>query len=248
MSGPDKTVSVVIPAFRESERIADTISAVLSHFSELGDDLEVIVADDGSDDSTAEAALQAAGGQSRVKVVRLAAHTGKGAAVRAGIIESTGGSVLVVDADLAIPLGEYAALEARLEAGADVVIGSKELGRREGRVRQPLLRTAMGRIFNLVVRALVLPGLWDTQAGFKLFRGAAAREMAPESRLDGFAYDVEMLALARRRGLRVVEVPVSCRPVGQTSVRVVSDSLVMLRDLVGLRVRFGRVKGRAGGA
>lgn len=247
MSGSDKVLSVVIPAFRESERIADTLRAVLSHFSELGDDLEVIVADDGSDDSTAEVALEAAAGESRVKVVRLAAHTGKGAAVRAGILESTGGRVLVVDADLAIPLEEYAALEARLEAGADVVIGSKELGRRQGRVRQPFMRTAMGRAFNLVVRALVLPGIWDTQAGFKLFRGASARETAAESRLDGFAYDVEMLALARRKGLRVVEAPVSCRPVGQTSVRVVSDSLAMLRDLVGLRRRFGRVKGRAGG-
>jgi len=246
VSGAERELSVVIPTFRERERIATTLSEVLSHFGALGGALEVIVADDGSDDGTADAARAAADG--RVKVLCPGEHSGKGAAVRRGVLASSGAKVLVTDADLAIPLGEYAALEGCLAAGADVVIGSKELGRRAGKVSQPPLRTLMGRVFNLAVRALVLPGILDTQAGFKLYRGDVGREIAEESRLNGFAHDVEMLALARLRGYTVEEAPVACRRAGKTSVRVLSDSIAMLVDIVRLRRRFGRIGGRRDGA
>ncbi len=230
-----------MPAFREASGIAASILKVLTHFGDIGDALEVIVADDGSDDGTPEAAE--ALGDERVRVVRLDHHRGKGAAVRLGILEAAGAKVLVVDADLAIPLDVYGSLDERLRDGADVVIGSKELGRRSGKVTRPLMRTLMGRAFNLAVRAIVLPGILDTQAGFKLYRAHAAREVARESRLDGFTYDVEMLALARMKGFRVQEVAVDCLQGAHTSVRALIDSIRMLADLARLRRRLGKVRG-----
>ena len=137
-------------------------------------------------------------------------HVGKGAAARRGIAVSRGAEVLVVDADLAIPLWEYPGFSRLLAEGAGVVIASKELGRRAGTVSQPRLRVLMGRVFNLAVRMLVLPGVTDSQAGFKLFGGKLARKIVGESVVDGFAFDVELLALVRHSGAVTVngrEVP-----------------------------------------
>ncbi len=235
MNGETPGLSVVVPVFREAACIADTIAAIARHFDGLSGGLEIIVCDDGSDDGTADAAQRAAVGDARVRVLRLDAHTGKGAAARAGLLASRHGRVLITDADLSIPLSQYAALVGAIEEGADVAIASKELGRRTGLVVQPFLRTLMGRIFNVAVRLVVLPGLLDTQAGFKLFRGEVARSLAAGCTVDGFAFDVEILAFARLKGLSIVEVPVSCRRSSRTSVRLIADSARMFRDLFKIR-------------
>jgi len=240
MSRAPVEVSVVIPAFEEEARIRAAIAETAGYFDGRGESFEIIVADDGSSDGTAGAVRRAAEEQPFVELVSPGVHRGKGAAVRAGLSKAMGARVLVVDADLAIPLSEYPAFDEALSAGADVAIASKELGRRAGRVRQSLLRRAMGRAFNLAVRALVLPGICDTQAGFKLFRGTAARLLAGLSRVDGFAYDVELLALARIEGMKIAELPVACTTSGPTSVRVFADSHRMFIDLLGIRRRLGR--------
>lgn len=240
------SVSVVVPAYREAARIGECLADITAYFQERGEGFEIIVADDGSDDGTTEAVLSKGGEDGRIRLLRLGEHRGKGAVVRAGVGASRGERVLLVDTDLAIPLKEYGRFAAVLEEGADVVVASKELGRREGTVEQPWGRRVMGRVFNAVVRAVVLGGILDTQAGFKLYRGDAAREIAGESRVDGFAYDVEMLVLARCKGLRIVELACSCSLTGGTSVRVFSDSLRMLSDVAGLRRRFGRAAAKPG--
>lgn len=241
-SGDSVEISVVVPAYRESLRIAGTAAEVVSYFEEYGAACEVIVADDGSDDATAEEVERASAGDSRISLVRLPVHKGKGAAVRAGVLASRGSVVLLVDADLAIPLSEYPAFAEALRSGADIAVASKELGRRAGLVSQPLKRVLMGRVFNAVVRLLLLPGVLDTQAGFKLIGGDAARLLAGKCEVDGFAYDVEMLALARLEGLRCVELPVHCRLTGRTSVRVISDSVEMLKSIFAVRRRIRLMK------
>lgn len=233
----DRLLSVVIPAYREAARIGASIGETLSWFDGLSVPVEVVVADDGSPDDTAAVVEAAAQRDRRVRLVRLIEHRGKGAAVRAGMAASAGSRVLLVDADLAIPLSEYPAFAAALDAGADIAVASKELGRRAGFVVQPMLRVIMGRIFNLAVRILVLPGFLDTQAGFKLFRGDAARGLAAAGTIDGFAFDVEMLAGANARGMKVVELPVHCRLTGATSVRVFRDSVRMIGDILAVRSR-----------
>jgi len=244
MTPPPELLSVVIPAYRESARIRSSVREVLAYFDSLSIPCEVIVVDDGSDDDTPSIVSALASADPRVKSLRLPSHSGKGAAVRAGILSSRGDFLLLVDADLSIPLQEYPAFAAALSRGADFALASKQLGRRAGLVRQPLLRTLMGRIFNLAVRLLVLPGISDSQAGFKLLRGPAARTLAPELLTPGFAYDVELLALARSRRLSLRELPVRCLLSRQTSVRLLPDSLRMLRDLIAIRRRLGRISPR----
>lgn len=234
-----ESLTVVIPVYREAPRIAATIEQVLQFFGRTALSGEVIVVDDGSDDGTIAVVETAAAADERVKSLALPSHRGKGAAVREGLLAAAGAAVLVVDADLAIPLEEYPAFAEALRKGADIAIASKELGRRRGLVAQPFVRTAMGRIFNAVVRAIVLPGFLDTQAGFKLFKGAVAASLAADCCIDGFAYDVEILSLAVSRGYNVVELPVRCSLTGATSVRIFSDSLRMLKDLLEIRRRAG---------
>ena len=239
---PRVALSVVIPAFNEAGRIGATIEEVTATFAHMGRALEIIVVDDGSLDNTAEVVREKAKKHAWVRLESAGAHVGKGAAARRGIAVSKGAEVLVVDADLAIPLWEYPGFSRLLAQGAGVVIASKELGRRAGTVSQPRLRVLMGRVFNLAVRMLVLPGVTDSQAGFKLFGGKLAREIIRESVVDGFAFDVELLALVRLAGWEVAERAVSCNSGGHSSVRVLADSVKMLLEILSIRRRLGRVK------
>src|SRR5215469_1021552 len=196
-------LSVVIPAYDEERRLPRTLAAVIAHLRVQGRPFEVVVADDGSRDRTADVAREAG---PEVRVLRLP-HRGKGAAVRAGVTASSGDLLLVTDADLSTPIAELDRLLAALEQ-CDVAIASRNVAGARVAVRQRLDRRLMGRAFNLLVRALLLPGLRDTQCGAKLFRREVALAVFERCRSDGFAFDVEALVLARRQGYRVAEVPV----------------------------------------
>jgi len=202
-------ISVVIPAYNEALRLPATLARVRAHLEGLGREHEIVVVDDGSSDGTAEAARGAGGDV--VRVLRHEPNRGKGHAVRRGMLAARGERRLMTDADLSTPIEELARLEAELDRGFDVAIGSRAVPGARVEVHQPLYREAMGRTFNALVQALLLPGLHDTQCGFKLFTAKAAEAAFSPGQLDGFSFDVEALYAARVRGLRIAEVPVIWR-------------------------------------
>jgi len=229
-------LSVVVPALNEEDRLPRTLERITSHLGRRGGAYEVLVVDDGSRDGTA-ARAEAAG----AIVLRNEGNRGKGFAVRRGMLAARGARRLMTDADLSTPIEELDRLSARMDAGSDVVIGSRALAGARIEVRQPWYRENMGRLFNLFVRALAVPGLMDTQCGFKLFSAAAARDVFSAACLDGFSFDVEVLFLARKKGYRIAEVPVLWRNDAASRVSLVRGFLAF-PDL--LRIRANDWSGR----
>ncbi len=228
MSAPH--LSIVIPAFNEAARLPGTLRALADRFG--GTPTEVVVADDGSTDATSAVATSASSPALPVRVVRLPENRGKGAAVRAGVAETTGAVVLFMDADLATDLGAVDAVLARLGT-ADVVVGSRAVP--GSRVHDTTaLRTAMGRTFNGLVRVVTRLDVHDSQCGFKAYRGDVARLLFSLSEVDGFAFDPEVLLMARILGYRIVEVPVDWTAIAGSSVRPLRDSAVTGAALVRL--------------
>jgi dolichyl-phosphate beta-glucosyltransferase len=234
-------LSVVIPAYEEAARLGATLERILSFLAARGGSFEIVVVDDGSSDATAEVAAGFAG--RGVAVHRLESNRGKGAALRTGVLASRGRLVLLTDADLSAPIEDLPRLEARLPEAA-LVLGSRSVPGSRITRRQPLYRELMGKTFNLFVRLAGVGGLHDTQCGFKLLDGEVARDLFRDLTVERFAYDVELVWLARRRGHRVVEVGVSWADSPGSRVRAVRDSLRMMWDLLRLRLRGGQ--GRSG--
>ena len=234
---PGGKASLVVPAFDERgriERAIDGISAWL-RTKPGGWEWEVIVVDDGSSDGTAEIAERAAAAANLpVRLLRHGTNRGKGAAIRTGVLASTGDPVLVSDTDLSTPLTEWVKLAERLPT-RPIAIGSRALDEDLVRRRQPFYRQFMGKIFNGFVRILAVHGIHDTQCGFKLFRGDVARELFADARIDRFAYDVEILYLARQRGIEIAEVPVLWFNSPESKVRVVRDAIQTLWDVTRIR-------------
>jgi dolichyl-phosphate beta-glucosyltransferase len=230
--------SLVVPAYNEAGRIEDSVRSVAAWARTRpgGRDWEILVVDDGStDDTVARAKRVAAEEGLDVRVLAYAPNRGKGAAIREGVLASTGDPVLVSDADLSTPLPEFAKLDERLATHA-VAIGSRALDEDLVRRRQPLHRVLLGKVGNGMIQLFAVPGIQDTQCGFKLFRGDAARALFSEARIDRFAWDVEILYLARRRGLAIAEVPVLWFNSPESKVRVVRDAAQTFWDV--LRIRW----------
>lgn len=231
-------ISVVIPAYNEEGRLPETVERVREFLDERGDSYELILVDDGSSDGTLELMRSVADGRSQVKVITLGQNRGKGRAVVTGMQAATGDLVLFSDADLSTPIEEVAKLEAAVGEGADVAVASRALHDSQIEVSQPAMRVLMGKVFNLLVQGMLLvPGVWDTQCGFKLVRGRVVHELLQDFRTDGFAFDVEMLHRARRLHLKIAEVPVRWRHSAPTKVAW-RHPLLMFMDLV--RIRLGR--------
>jgi dolichyl-phosphate beta-glucosyltransferase len=229
-------LSVVVPCYNEEARLPGSLSRLEEFLGgqELG--FELILVDDGSSDRTRAVIRAAERKHAYVRPLLLSPNRGKGAALAAGVRVSRGRLVLISDADLSAPIEELSKLEDAIVGGADVAIGSRAApGARE--VDQPLHRQAMGKAFNRVVQALVLPGIRDTQCGFKLFRGDVARELFGQLRTAGFAFDVEVLRRALVAGYQVREVPVRWVSSGASRVSPLRDSARMLRDLVRIRLQ-----------
>lgn len=232
-------ISVIIPAYNEAARLGSTLEKAVAYLSRRGASYEVLVVDDGSGDRTAEVAEGYAG--RGVRVIRHARNRGKGAAVRTGILASLGGEVLLSDADASTPIEELEKLERHLSA-APVVLGSRAVAGADIRQHQPFYREMMGKTFNRIIRLAGVRGVQDTQCGFKLLAGDVARELGAELTIDGFAFDVELVWLARRRGYTVAEVGVIWVNSPDSRVSPVRSSLAMLRDLI--RMRFRHSGGR----
>lgn len=225
-------LSVVVPAYREPH-IGDAVVAIRAALRDVAADggLEVVVVDDGSHDGTAERA-ELAGAD---VVVRQPVNRGKGAAVRAGVLASSGRTVAFTDADLSYSPDQVLGLLEQVEAGWDVVAGSRRHNDTTTLVRAGRLREVGGRGINLLTRAVLLGGYHDTQCGLKAFRSDAATLIFSHSHIDGFAFDVEVFLLVERYGLSLAEVPVRLASSSRSSVRVARDAVRLVRDLFRVR-------------
>ena len=227
-----------MPAFNEAGRIDETLAQLRLHLPTLVSDWEIRVVDDGSGDDTARIVEDAARADSRI-VLQREPHRGKGGAVRAGMLAATGNLRFLCDADLSMPLRELSRFLALVPAHCDIAIGSRE-GADARRIGEPPHRHVLGRAFNYVVRAVALEGIHDTQCGFKLFTCDAANAVFPLTSIDGWAFDVEVLYIARRQGLEIRQVPIEWHYDGQSRVSALRDPLRMLQDVWRIRRNAAR--------
>lgn len=229
-------LSLIVPAFNEVATIRNTLRAIRDYLQPRGFSYELIVAADGTD-GTREAATELAG-ELPVTVMGEPQRRGKGRGVREGVLAATGDVVGFLDADYKVAIDEIEKVLPWFERGYDVVIGSRAAAGADVRVRQPWYRRVGSKGFALVMRPLVgLYGIRDTQCGFKFFRRAVAGDLFARQRIDGYMFDVEVLALALRTGYKVKEVGVSWRDDGDTRLKLVSGNWKNLKDL--FRIRFG---------
>ncbi|MFZ1947192.1 MAG: dolichyl-phosphate beta-glucosyltransferase [bacterium] len=224
-------VSIVVPAYNEAGRIGESLRRIAGYADAKGLSVEIIVVDDGSADGTAEVVDGLAARDHRVRLVRNLTNLGKGGAVRRGVKASVGEWVLFSDADLSTPIEELEKLVPWLQSN-DLVIASRSAPGADVMVHQPRYRELMGRAFNLVVRALLVRGMIDTQCGFKLMTRRAADQIFARQRIDSFSFDVEMILVAKRLGMAVKEVPVRWVNSPASRVHPVLDSAEMLLDLL----------------
>lgn len=232
LTGPHR-LSLIVPAYREAAQIGESVTRIRDELgAELAaGDLELVVVDDGSGDDTAAVASQA--GADRVVV--LPVNQGKGAAIRAGVAEATGRSIAFTDADLAYsPVQVLKILEA-LEDGWDIAIGSRRHPDARAVVASSAIRQVGSRAINGASKLVLAGGYADTQCGLKGFRSDVGRAMFGLARIDGFAFDIELLAIAERHGFSVSEVPVSLESSDTSTVNVVRDALRLLVDVARIR-------------
>ena len=232
--------SAVIPAFNEESRIAHTLRLTLDYLRNGTPESELIVVNDGSTDATSTIArevLETATIETRL--LENFPNRGKGVAVRRGLLAAQKPIGLFFDADLSTPLEEIPkVIEPIANGDVDIAFGSRALDRTLIGIRQPWRREQAGRVFNMLVRIATGLPVWDTQCGFKAFRMDACRPILEAARIDGFAFDVELLFLAQRAGLRIREVPVQWNHAEGSKVRFFQDSLRMLREVIALRRRL----------
>lgn len=232
-------LSVIIPAYNEEPRLGETIEAVEAYLGGRDYTWELVVVDDGSKDRTIEVA-RAAFTSPNSRVVSNPRNMGKGATIRNGMLNhATGRYRLFTDADNSTPIEEVGKLIRRMRGGGcDIAIGSRALKDSQVEVHQPFYREMMGRVFNVLVQLIVLPGIRDTQCGFKLFTQEAAEYVFKRQTRDGFSFDVEILYLAYRAGYKIREVPVRWINSPASRVSPIKDSIEMFADLV--RIRLGK--------
>jgi dolichyl-phosphate beta-glucosyltransferase len=236
--------SVVIPAYNEALRLPPFLDTVVAYFEGRDEPYEVVVVDDGSRDGTS--AVVESRRYSSVRILRRERNAGKGAAVRTGMLSARGAYRLFADADGATPIHELKRLEPLLVTGADVAIGSRVLRDPGVSVAARRHRVLAGRVFNWFVARLGLEGVSDSQCGFKAFTGLAAERLFQALSTRGFAFDVELLLLARAAGYRIVEVPVNWADQSGSKVGVLRHGPGMLGEILQtrLRMRKDRTRGR----
>lgn len=229
-------LSIVIPAYNEAHRIADTLKQVFDFCDSALSDWEVIVVDDGSSDATG----REVGGFERVRYIRNDENRGKGFSVRRGVMAARCECVMFTDADLSAPIVEARRLLRAIEKGADVAIASRRFDVTTTVDRTPW-RRLMATAFRLLVRILVIRGIYDTQCGFKMFTREAARNIFPKQRLAGWGFDVELLYIAHRQHYRVEEIAVSWAESSESRLKWYTP-LSMVLDLI--RIRLNGILGR----
>lgn len=226
-------LSIVIPAYNEENRLPNTLEQVFHFLEKQPFASEVLVVENGSNDRTFEIAQEYANRLQNVRVLH-SEQRGKGRAIQRGVKAAVGEYVFMCDADLSMPVEEiHKFIPPRLQ-NVDIAIASREA---PGSIRynEPYYRHFTGRVFNTLIRLLVLPGLQDTQCGFKCIRAQVARDIFPYQTLTGWAFDVELLFIARRHGYRIVEIPIDWYFNADSKISVIRDSLRMFLDLLRIR-------------
>ncbi|OGC45181.1 hypothetical protein A2V49_00125 [candidate division WWE3 bacterium RBG_19FT_COMBO_34_6] len=246
-----KEFSIVIPAYNESDKIITSLTQVISFMRSFTPSFEVIVVDDGSTDNTAALVENYSKDNQEVKIIKTI-HKGKGPTVFTGITQSSGKYIYMADADFSTPIDELKKLHNWLiEHNYDIVIASRE-GLGASRINEPIYRHIMGRVFNFLVQIIALPGIKDSQCGFKLFRNKAAKEIFRRLKIYGDeskqissgymgAFDVEVLYLAKKLGYKIKEISVTWKYVKTSRLHPLKDSIKMALDVV--RVKINDLKG-----
>ncbi len=226
-------LSIVIPAYNEENRLPNTLEQVFHFLAKQPFASEILVVENGSDDRTFEIAQKFADRLQSVRVLR-SEQRGKGLAIQHGVMAAVGEYVFMCDADLSMPVEEISKFIPPQLENVDIAIASREA---PGSIRynEPYYRHFTGRVFNTLIRFLVLPGLQDTQCGFKCMRAQVARDIFPYQTLTGWAFDVELLYIARLHGYRIVEIPIDWYFNADSKISVLRDSLRMFLDLLRIR-------------
>ncbi len=232
-------LSIIIPAYNEERRLPGTLQTVSDYLARQAYTAEIIVVENGSTDRTADVVREFARQHTSIRLI-VSKRRGKGLAVKMGMLAARGAYRFLCDADLSMPIEELARFLPPALDGFGVAVGSREAAGAR-RYREPAYRHLMGRVFNWIVKLVAVPGLEDTQAGFKCFIAQVAEDLFRLQTLEGFSFDVEILFLAGRRGYRVVEVPIDWYFMTDTRVRPVRDTFCMVRDV--LLVRWNDLRG-----
>lgn len=239
---PPVTYSFVLPAFNESARIAATLEKILAYVAQRDWNVEIIVVNDGSTDSTAAIVREYAAKHPQLELLENPGNRGKGYSVRNGILHARGEMVLFSDADLSSPIPEAGKLFAVIAQGADVAIGSRWLKTELQVQRQPFYRQFFGRVFNLVLRLVLGLNFKDTQCGFKAFSRRSAQAIFRLQTIERWGFDPELLFLARKLGFRVEEVPVLWSHREGTRLNPWRDGMNMFGEA--LRIRWNSMNGK----
>lgn len=232
------SLSIIVPAYNEAARLGLTLRTIFDYLAEQDADSEVIVVDDGSTDETVEVATQHLLQSSRIsaRIIPVQPNRGKGHAVCTGLLAATAPIALFTDADLSTPITETPKLVEPIERGtADLTFGSRALDRSLIGVHQPWRREQGGRVFNLIVRMATGLPFWDTQCGFKAFRLSVCRPIIEAATINRFGFDVELLYVAYKAGLRLQEIPVRWDHNEGSKVSVMRDSLRMFDEVRTIR-------------
>ena len=208
MGAKQPYLSVIIPAYNEAKRISSTLVDVDRYLSNFGKSYEIVVVNDGSSDKTSVVVERFMKLIPNLSLLTHEDNEGKGAAVRTGMLGAKGKYRLFMDADSSVSIGHFDAMHDLLADGIDVVIGSRDVDGSKVEVKQSLLKRILGNMGNVYIQVLLLRGVWDSQCGFKAFSSSVAEELFSRQRVDGWAFDVEILALARRMKLKIKEIPV----------------------------------------
>ncbi|MEK6862297.1 MAG: dolichyl-phosphate beta-glucosyltransferase [Nanoarchaeota archaeon] len=234
-----KSLSVVIPAYNESQRIKSTVDIILKYLKNWKIKFEIIVVDDGSIDNTVDEVKKI--NKKNIRLIKNGRNYGKGYSEKNGILNSRYEYVLFSDADLSTPIDMLDRFEKYID-NYDIVIGSRALSGSDIKIKQPFYREFMGKIFNKFVRLFTVRGINDTQCGFKLFKGNIAKKIFERATLDGFGFDVEILYIAKLNGIKIIEVPVIWRNSKLSKVRPIKDAVRMFKDL--FIIRINKAKGK----
>jgi len=230
-------LTIIIPAYNEERRLPPSLDKIVAFIQQQPEPMDVIIVENGSQDRTTEIAEAYAARYPFIRVMH--SPKGKGAAVKAGMLAGRGRYLFICDSDLSMPIEEVRKFLPPVLSDYDVAIASRE-GPGAHRYGEPWYRHLMGRVFNFIVRVLAIPGFQDTQCGFKSFRREVARDIFAAQTMTGFAFDVEALFIALRRGYKVVAVPINWYFDPDSRVRPIHDTYRMVRDVLRIRLNGWR--------